>query len=81
MHGRLANFGTFLALASYSRHKSAQRKRDAGRARGTAKHKHLTHHCVRFGATVQTLFSMAFTLYLWYTNPTKDHRAAILTTR
>ncbi|KAJ7070889.1 hypothetical protein C8F01DRAFT_1108239 [Mycena amicta] len=50
----LANFGTFVALASYSRQKAASHK-------GT----NLLDYNVKFGACIQTLFSMALTLYMW----------------
>ncbi|KAJ6519972.1 hypothetical protein C8R45DRAFT_42560 [Mycena sanguinolenta] len=56
----LANFGTFVALASYSRQK--------------ASHKENIHvgadYNVKFGAMIQTLFSMALTIYMWANAPT-----------
>jgi hypothetical protein len=58
----LANFGTFLALASYSRRKSGvshhQRK-------GTKGKKAKPENNVKFGAMFQTLFSMILTEWLW----------------
>ncbi|KAF7303292.1 Ketopantoate reductase-like protein [Mycena kentingensis (nom. inval.)] len=52
----LANFGTWIALASYSRQRAASRK--GGRS---------LDYNVKFGAIIQTLFSMALTLYMWAT--------------
>lgn len=52
----LANFGTFLALASYSRRK-ANSKSKAKTQR--------SDNFVKLGATLQTLLSMALTLYMW----------------
>ncbi|KAJ7161429.1 hypothetical protein C8R43DRAFT_335009 [Mycena crocata] len=53
----LANFGTFVALASYSRQKAA--------SRGEANIRVGSDYNVKFGAMSQTLFSMALTIYLW----------------
>jgi len=53
----LANFGTFFALASYSRQKAASRKDTNSRRAPDYK--------VRFGAMAQSLVSMALTLYMW----------------
>ncbi|KAF7307047.1 Ketopantoate reductase-like protein [Mycena indigotica] len=50
----LANFGTFVALASYSRQKAESRKQS-----------HLFNYNVKFGACAQTLLSMALTLFMW----------------
>lgn len=54
----LANFGTFVALASYSRQKAASPKKLGGRRS--------FDYNVKFGAMAQTLLSMALTLYMWY---------------
>ncbi|KAG6910508.1 hypothetical protein DXG01_009927 [Tephrocybe rancida] len=54
----LANFGTFFALASYSRQKAASRK-DKKNSRRAFDYK------VKFGAMAQSLVSMALTLYMW----------------
>ncbi|KAG5649843.1 hypothetical protein H0H81_001800 [Sphagnurus paluster] len=51
----LANFGTFFALASYSRQKATSPK-----ARRAFDYK------VKFGAMVQALVSMALSLYMWH---------------
>ncbi|KAF9469855.1 hypothetical protein BDZ94DRAFT_1316968 [Collybia nuda] len=53
----LANFGTFVALASYSRQKAASHKDSTSRR--------TFNYNVRFGAMAQTLVSMALTLYMW----------------
>ncbi|KAJ7293726.1 hypothetical protein C8J57DRAFT_35968 [Mycena rebaudengoi] len=52
----LANFGTFVALASYSRQKAAN-------------HDELVRgeYNVKFGAVIQALFSMSLTIYMWST--------------
>lgn len=55
---RLANFGTFVALASYSRQKAASPKRFGGRGS--------FDYNVKFGALTQTLLSMGLTIYMWY---------------
>ncbi|KAJ6503381.1 hypothetical protein C8R47DRAFT_1105910 [Mycena vitilis] len=54
----LANFGTFVALASYSRQKAASDK-ELDAARGEADYN------VKFGAMLQTLLSMTLTIYMW----------------
>jgi len=54
----LANFGTFVALASYSRQKAASPKRFRGRGS--------FDYNVKFGAMAQTLLSMTLTIYVWY---------------
>ncbi|KAJ7619177.1 hypothetical protein DFH06DRAFT_77838 [Mycena polygramma] len=54
----LANFGTFVALASYSRQKAASDK-ELNAARGEADYN------VKFGAMLQTLLSMTLTIYMW----------------
>ncbi|KAF8216071.1 hypothetical protein K438DRAFT_624365 [Mycena galopus ATCC 62051] len=53
----LANFGTFVALASYSRQKAASHKKPDARTDAD--------YNVKFGAMIQTLFSMALTIYMW----------------
>ncbi|KAJ7808254.1 hypothetical protein B0H14DRAFT_1518902 [Mycena olivaceomarginata] len=53
----LANFGTFVALASYSRQKAARPKETNIRVG--------PDYNVKFGAMIQTLFSMALTIYMW----------------
>jgi hypothetical protein len=55
----LANFGTFLALASYSRRKS--RSKSKGSKGKLAK----PENYVKFGAMFQTLLSMILTEWLW----------------
>ncbi|KAL0951548.1 hypothetical protein HGRIS_008231 [Hohenbuehelia grisea] len=54
----LANFGTFVALASYSRQKAASRKKQ------NKKLEVLDYH-VKYAAMLQTLLSMSLTLYMW----------------
>ncbi|KAG6817945.1 hypothetical protein H0H87_012413 [Tephrocybe sp. NHM501043] len=54
----LANFGTFFALASYSRQKAASRKNKKNSRRAF-------DYKVKFGAMAQSLVSMALTLYMW----------------
>ncbi|KAJ7446503.1 hypothetical protein B0H11DRAFT_381601 [Mycena galericulata] len=58
----LANFGTFVALASYSRQKAASHKESNIRIRAD--------HRVKFGAMIQTILSMALTIYMWSTADT-----------
>jgi len=53
----LANFGTFVALASYSRQKAASHNEPNVRAGAD--------YNVKFGAMTQTVFSMALTIYMW----------------
>ncbi|KAJ7225370.1 hypothetical protein GGX14DRAFT_556172 [Mycena pura] len=53
----LANFGTFVALASYSRQKAASHNESNIRVG--------PDYNVKFGAMMQTVFSMALTLYMW----------------
>ncbi|RDB29193.1 hypothetical protein Hypma_015823 [Hypsizygus marmoreus] len=53
----LANFGTFFALASYSRQKAA--------SNGHKNSRRAFDYKVKFGAMTQTLLSMALTLYMW----------------
>ncbi|KAK7465415.1 hypothetical protein VKT23_005393 [Stygiomarasmius scandens] len=53
----LANFGTFVALASYSRQKAASKKQ--------AFHKVKFDYGVKYAAMLQTMFSMALTIYMW----------------
>jgi hypothetical protein len=53
---RLANFGTFVALASYSRQKAASHK-EANTPQAGADYN------VKFGAMMQTLLSMALVGY------------------
>jgi len=53
----LANFGTFVALASYSRQKAASHKETDIRVG--------PDYNVKFGALIQTLLSMALTVYMW----------------
>jgi len=55
---RLANFGTFVALASYSRQKAASKKQ--------AFHMVKFDYGVKYAAMLQTMFSMALTIYMWY---------------
>jgi len=56
----LANFGTFLALASYSRRKATDTKRPKGGGKSQK-----ADNFVKLAATTQTLFSMVLTLYVW----------------
>lgn len=58
----LANFGTFVALASYSRQKAASHKEPNIRIGADYK--------VKFGAMMQTIVSMALTIYMWSTADT-----------
>ncbi|KAJ7170029.1 hypothetical protein C8R46DRAFT_1217640 [Mycena filopes] len=60
----LANFGTFVALASYSRQKAASHKDSEVNIRVGADYN------VKFGAMLQTLLSMGLTLYMWSTADT-----------
>ncbi|KAF9015654.1 hypothetical protein BDQ17DRAFT_59245 [Cyathus striatus] len=55
----LANFGTFVALASYSRQKAADEPFHYSVA-----HRAFDYR-VKYGAMIQTLFSMVLTLYIW----------------
>ncbi|KAF7339342.1 Ketopantoate reductase-like protein [Mycena sanguinolenta] len=57
----LANFGTFVALASYSRQKASH----TGNVRPGVG----ADYNVKFGAMIQTLFSMALTIYMWANAP------------
>ncbi|KAJ8702246.1 hypothetical protein PTI98_000982 [Pleurotus ostreatus] len=63
----LANFGTFVALASYSRQKAKSNKRDPDAAKRRGK---LLDYHVKYVAMLQTLVSMALTLYMWLTAKT-----------
>ncbi|KDR85479.1 hypothetical protein GALMADRAFT_234372 [Galerina marginata CBS 339.88] len=60
----LANFGIFVALATYSRHKAEAiaRVQENGQIASDFK--------VKYGAMFQTLFSMSLTLYMWAKAPT-----------
>ncbi|KAG7099631.1 hypothetical protein E1B28_001459 [Marasmius oreades] len=53
----LANIGIFVSLASYSRQKAGSRKARSSR--------NILDYRVKFGAMIQTLFSMAMTVYMW----------------
>ncbi|KAK7064105.1 ketopantoate reductase-like protein [Favolaschia claudopus] len=55
----LANFGTFVALASYSRQKAASDKDKNVRVDVGSEYN------VKFGALIQTLVSMGLTIYMW----------------
>ncbi|TFK36991.1 hypothetical protein BDQ12DRAFT_233713 [Crucibulum laeve] len=57
----LANFGIFVALASYSRQKAAFVEENYGKQR---KRRAYDYH-VKYGAMGQTLFSMILTIYMW----------------
>ncbi|THV07512.1 hypothetical protein K435DRAFT_259996 [Dendrothele bispora CBS 962.96] len=62
----LANFGTFVALASYSRRKAASKK--SGKKAASKKlpsHMIKPDYGVKYGAMLQTLFSMLLTIYMW----------------
>ncbi|KAF5388524.1 hypothetical protein D9757_004677 [Collybiopsis confluens] len=68
----LANFGIFVALASYSRHKKDSRRRsgkdrDKHEKRLKRKPNGASDYWVKTAAMVQTLLSMALTLYMWAT--------------
>jgi hypothetical protein len=56
---RLANFGTFLALATYSRKKAAIKAEKCQRLPNS-------HDVIKFFATAQTIFSMCLTISFWY---------------
>ena len=58
----LANFGTFLALASYSGQKEKYKARRHGGNTPAPKHDNF----VMVGAVVQTFFSIILTLVMWY---------------
>ncbi|KAJ7597483.1 hypothetical protein C8J56DRAFT_321192 [Mycena floridula] len=60
----LANFGTFVALASYSRKKAASHRRKKHRK------KQDPDYGVKIGAMLQTCLSMILTIYMWVTAPT-----------
>ncbi|KAJ3916991.1 hypothetical protein F5877DRAFT_80389 [Lentinula edodes] len=69
---RLANLGIFVALASYSRHKrNTRRKRGRKKARransGSRRPErgHEWDYGVKTASMVQTILSMALTLYMW----------------
>ncbi|KAJ3829853.1 hypothetical protein F5880DRAFT_1519691 [Lentinula raphanica] len=68
----MANFGIFVALASYSRHKRNTRRKNRRNksksvvaARGKPERGHETDYGVKTASMVQTVVSMAFTLYMW----------------
>ncbi|KAF9502377.1 hypothetical protein BDN71DRAFT_1426050 [Pleurotus eryngii] len=63
----LANFGAFVALASYSRQKAKNNKQDPDAAKRRGK---LLDYHVKYVAMLQTLVSMALTLYMWLTAKT-----------
>ncbi|KAE9398470.1 hypothetical protein BT96DRAFT_940126 [Gymnopus androsaceus JB14] len=67
----LANFGIFVALASYSRHKrnSRQKKKKSG-SKKKEKEKEESDYSVKTAAMVQTILSMGLTLYMWATAKT-----------
>lgn len=54
---RLANFGTFVALASYSRQK-ADNSKEGGKQQGSDSK-------IKLAAMIQTLLSMSLTIYIW----------------
>jgi len=58
----LANFGSFLALASYSRRKSGHSHHKSRSAKGML---HKPENYVKFGAMLQTLLSMILTEWMW----------------
>jgi len=58
----LANFGSFLALASYSRRKSGHSHHTSKDSKGKL---HKPENYVKFGAMLQTLLSMVLTEWLW----------------
>uniref|UniRef100_A0A8H7Y7J4 Uncharacterized protein n=1 Tax=Psilocybe cubensis TaxID=181762 RepID=A0A8H7Y7J4_PSICU len=60
----LANFGIFFALATYSRHKAEAS--DPVHESSS----HVSDFKVKYGAMVQTIFSMILTLYIWIRAPT-----------
>ncbi|KAL4267946.1 Vomeronasal type-1 receptor [Pleurotus pulmonarius] len=66
----LANFGTFVALASYSRQKAKSNKRARESPHPAKKRGRLLDYHVKYVAMLQTLFSMALTLYMWITAKT-----------
>ncbi|CAL1695043.1 unnamed protein product [Somion occarium] len=68
----LANFGSFLALASYSRHRTNHEQEPDGRSKKVE-----PENSVKIGAMLQMFFSMALTFYTW-SNPqafNQDHCA------
>ncbi|KAJ3511384.1 hypothetical protein NLJ89_g4121 [Agrocybe chaxingu] len=56
----LANFSIFFSLASYSRQR-AEAAEDIQQSRSLS-----SDFKVKYGAMLQTIFSMALTLYIWY---------------
>ncbi|KAJ3998539.1 hypothetical protein F5050DRAFT_1805882 [Lentinula boryana] len=65
----LANFGIFVALASYSRHKRNTRRKHGGKKAKSGGRRlgrgHESDYGVKTASMVQTLLSMALTLYMW----------------
>ncbi|KAJ3984823.1 hypothetical protein F5890DRAFT_1243744 [Lentinula detonsa] len=68
----LANFGIFVALASYSRHKRNTRRKHGGKKAKSGiiggrrlERGHESDYGVKTASMVQTLLSMALTLYMW----------------
>ena len=62
----MANFGTFLAMASYSRSKASEEKANKDTRSSREKTIMASVSNVQYFATLQTFFSMALTLYVWY---------------
>ncbi|KAF5368564.1 hypothetical protein D9758_002240 [Tetrapyrgos nigripes] len=62
----LANFGTFVALASYSRQKAANKKLMESVAKKSIPQLKFDYG-VKYAAMLQTLFSMILTIYMWAT--------------
>ncbi|KAF9270632.1 hypothetical protein L218DRAFT_47988 [Marasmius fiardii PR-910] len=67
----LANIGIFVSLASYSRQKAGSRKARSNR--------HIVDYRVKFGAMIQTLFSMAMTVYMWCVHTFLRQESILLT--
>ncbi|KAJ4485804.1 hypothetical protein J3R30DRAFT_1410683 [Lentinula aciculospora] len=72
----LANFGIFVALASYSRHKRNTRRKHGGKTKHRTSESsrpdrgHESDYGVKTASMVQTLLSMALTLFMWSTPET-----------
>lgn len=64
---RLANFGTFFSLASYSRHRSKnhEKKRREDRDSPNKRKHRWSGTKMKLAAMFQTLFTMVLTIYVW----------------
>ena len=74
----MANFGSYLALASYSRHRSnhEENKQKSAEKKSTSKKsaESKTDDSVKFAAMLQMFFSMGLTLYTWSVTSDPSHK-------